>query len=117
MTTKIISIVALASLFAVGRGLAADKLRIAYVSPSMTMAVPWMAKELGILAKNDLAAEILLITGSPRLVQTLISGDVDLAFAGMALFPRCLLNFLPTRRDPATLCVRARGCAATGCDS
>jgi NitT/TauT family transport system substrate-binding protein len=92
MTTKIISILALASLFAVGRGLAADKLRIAYVSPSMTMAVPWMAKELGILAKNDLAAEILLITGSPRLVQTLIAGDVDLAFAGITAITRARMR-------------------------
>ena len=35
------------------------------------------SKELGIFAKNDLVAEILLITGSPRLVQALISGDVE----------------------------------------
>ena len=44
------------------------------------MSSPWVAKELGILAKYDLAAEILLITGSPRLVQSLIAGDVDSSF-------------------------------------
>jgi hypothetical protein len=49
---------------------AADKLRIAYVAPSVSLSLPWMAKELGILAKHDLLAEILLITGSPRLVQS-----------------------------------------------
>ena len=62
-------------------GACADKLRIAYVSPSVNMSAPWLAKELGILAKYDLAAEILLITGSPRLVQSLIAGDVEVADA------------------------------------
>ena len=45
---------------------AADKLRIAYVSPSLSLSLPWVAKEVGMLAKHNLAAEILLITGSPR---------------------------------------------------
>ena len=66
----------------------ADKLRIAYVSPSVSMSSPWLAKELGILAKYDLAAEILLITGSPRLVQSLIAGDVDVVFAGVTALTR-----------------------------
>jgi len=47
-----------------------------------------VAKESGILAKYDLAAEVLLITGSPRLVQTLISGDVDVIFAGVTALIR-----------------------------
>lgn len=67
---------------------AADKVRMAYVSPSITLSLPWVAKELGILAKHDLVAEILLITGSPRLVQTLISGDVDVVFAGVTALTR-----------------------------
>lgn len=77
-------------LFIVSPGLvrAADKLRIAFVSPSVTLSLPWVAKELGILAKHDLAAEILLITGSPRLVQSLIAGDVDVAFAGVTALTR-----------------------------
>jgi hypothetical protein len=44
---------------------AADMVRIAYVSPSISQSLPWIAKETGILAKYDLAAEVLLITGSP----------------------------------------------------
>jgi NitT/TauT family transport system substrate-binding protein len=68
--------------------LAADKLRIAYVAPSVSLSLPWLAKESGILAKHDLAAEILLITGSPRLVQSLIAGDVDVAFAGVTALTR-----------------------------
>jgi len=67
---------------------AADKLRIAYVAPSVSLSLPWLAKESGILAKYDLAAEILLITGSPRLVQSLIAGDVDVAFAGVTALTR-----------------------------
>ena len=45
--------------------LAADKIRVAYVSPSVSQSLPWFARELGILAKYDLTAEVLLITGSP----------------------------------------------------
>ena len=67
---------------------AADKVRMAYVSPSVSLSLPWIAKESGILAKHDLAAEILLITGSPRLVQSLIAGDVDVAFAGVTALTR-----------------------------
>jgi ABC-type nitrate/sulfonate/bicarbonate transport system substrate-binding protein len=67
---------------------AADKLRVAYVSPSITQSLPWIAKETGILAKYDLDAEVVLITGSPRLVQSLIAGDVDVVFAGVTALIR-----------------------------
>src|SRR5262245_22501857 len=67
---------------------AAEKLRVAYVAPSVSLSLPWVARELGILAKYDLLAEILLITGSPRLVQSLIAGDVDVAFAGVTALTR-----------------------------
>lgn len=69
-------------------GLAADKVRVAYVSPSVTQSLAWVAKETGILAKYDLTAEVLLITGSPRLVQSLIAGDVDVVFAGVTALIR-----------------------------
>ena len=64
------------------------RFRVAYVSPSVSQSLPWFAKELGILAKYDLTAEVLLITGSPRLVQSLIAGDVDFVFAGVAALTR-----------------------------
>ena len=67
---------------------AADKLRVAYVAPSVSLSLPWLAKESGIFAKHDLAAEILLITGSPRSVQSLIAGDVDVVFAGVTALTR-----------------------------
>ena len=34
---------------------AAEKLRVAYVSPSISLSLPWVAKESGILAQYDLA--------------------------------------------------------------
>ena len=67
---------------------AVDRIRVAYVSPSVSQSLPWFAKELGILSKYDLSAEVLLITGSPRLVQSLIAGDVDSVFAGVAALTR-----------------------------
>jgi NitT/TauT family transport system substrate-binding protein len=51
-----------------------------------------MAKETGILAKYDLVGEVLLVTGSPRLVQSLISGDVDVAFAGITAITRARMR-------------------------
>ena len=70
----------------------AEKIRVAYVAPSVTQALPWIANETGIFAKYGLTAEIVLITGSPRLVQSLIAGDVDLAFAGATALIRAQLR-------------------------
>ena len=88
------ALVVTAILFTVSRGsvCGADKLRVAFVSPSVSLSLPWVAKELGILAKHDLFAEILLITGSPRLVQSLIAGDVDVVFAGVTALTRARLR-------------------------
>ena len=61
---------------------AAEKIRVAFVSPSPTQSPPWIAKETGIFAKHGLDAEVILVTGSPRLVQSLIAGDVDYAIVG-----------------------------------
>ena len=61
---------------------AAEKIRVAFVSPSPTQSPPWIAKETGIFAKHGLDAEVILLTGSPRLVQSLIAGDVDYAIVG-----------------------------------
>jgi NitT/TauT family transport system substrate-binding protein len=87
-TIRILIHIAIIFLSIDARGFAADRLRIAYVSPSISLSLPWMAKETGVLAKHDLAAEILLITGSPRLVQSLIAGDVDVVFAGVTALTR-----------------------------
>jgi NitT/TauT family transport system substrate-binding protein len=61
---------------------AAEKIRVAFVSPSATQSPVWIAKEAGFFAKQGLDAEVLLLPGSPRMVQTLISGDIDYAIVG-----------------------------------
>ena len=63
LRVHIISVAAIVFFFTNDGILAADKLRLAYVSPSVTLSLPWVAKETGILAKYDLAAEVVLITG------------------------------------------------------
>ena len=89
---------------------AADKLRVAYVAPSVSLSLPWLAKESGILAKHDLAAEILLITGSPRLVQSLIAGDVDVVFAGVTALTRARGPVRMWRSLARRLISQARSC-------
>jgi NitT/TauT family transport system substrate-binding protein len=60
------------------------KIAVAFVAPSVSQAIPWIAKEAGILSKHGLDADVILLTGSPRLVQTLVAGDLDYAIAGVA---------------------------------
>lgn len=69
-------------LLLLGGASAAEKIRVAYVSLSPTQSPPWIAKETGMFAKHGLDADVILLTGSPRLVQTLIAGDVDYAIVG-----------------------------------
>jgi len=76
----------------VSAGSAAERIRVAYVAASVTQSLPWIASQKGILAKYDLTAEIILISGSPRLVQSLIAGDVDFAFAGVTAFMRARMR-------------------------
>src|ERR1043166_1398723 len=71
---------------------AAEKIRVGYVAPSINQFLPWIANERGISAKYDLNSENILITGSPRLVQSLIAGDVDFAFAGVPAWMRARLR-------------------------
>jgi NitT/TauT family transport system substrate-binding protein len=65
-----------------GGAAAAEKIRVAFVSPSPTQSPPWIAKEAGLFARHGLDAEIIFLSGSPRLVQALIAGDVDYAVVG-----------------------------------
>ena len=80
LPTGLLSVALIVFVASSNQAIAADKVRMAYVSPSVSLSLPWLAKESGILSKYDLIGEVLLITGSPRLVQSLIAGDVDVAF-------------------------------------
>ena len=60
-------------------GAQAQKLKLAYVSPSGALATPWIAKEAGLFEKNGLDVELIFIRGASTMIQTLVSGDIDLA--------------------------------------
>jgi len=66
-----------------GSAQARRKITVAFVAPSISQAIPWIAKEAGIFAKHGVDADVILLTGSPRLVQTLVAGDVDYAIVGV----------------------------------
>jgi NitT/TauT family transport system substrate-binding protein len=71
---------------------AAEKIRVAFVSPTPVFAPAWIAKETGIFAKHGLDADVILLTGSPRLVQTLIAGDLDFAVVGLTAVMRARMQ-------------------------
>ena len=60
------------------------KVMVAYVAPGITQAIPWIAKEADLFTKHGIDTEVILLTGSPRLVQTLIAGDIDYALGGVS---------------------------------
>jgi ABC-type nitrate/sulfonate/bicarbonate transport system substrate-binding protein len=65
-----------------------QKIVVAFVSPSETMAIPWIARETGLFARYGFDADVPLVTGSPRLVQSLIAGDFDYAIPGVTALIR-----------------------------
>lgn len=56
-----------------------QKLKLAYVSPSGALATPWIAKEAGLFEKNGVEVELIFIRGASTMIQTLVSGDIDVA--------------------------------------
>jgi len=71
---------------------AAERIRIAFVSPSPVFAPAWIAKETAMFAKQGFDADVILLTGSPRLVQALIAGDVDYAMVGATALMRARMQ-------------------------
>ena len=59
-----------------------QKIVVAYVSPSDSMIIPGIARDSGIFAKYGFDADVVLVTGSPRVVQSLIGGSFDYAIPG-----------------------------------
>jgi len=57
----------------------AEKLKVAYVSPSGALATAWVAKEAGLFEKNRIDAELIFIRGASTMIQALMAGDIDLA--------------------------------------
>ncbi|HZU05313.1 MAG TPA: ABC transporter substrate-binding protein [Chloroflexota bacterium] len=69
-----------------------QKLTVAIVAPTETMVIPWIAKETGIFVRQGFDAEVLLVTGTPRLVQSLIAGDFDYAIVGVTALMRARMQ-------------------------
>jgi ABC-type nitrate/sulfonate/bicarbonate transport system substrate-binding protein len=75
-----------------GETSAAEKIRVGFVSPAPGLSAPWIAKETGGFARNGLDADVILLPGSPRLVQSLIAGDVHYALVGAAAVMRARMR-------------------------
>ena len=60
------------------------KVLVAYVAPGITQTIPWVTKEAGIFTKHGIDADVILLTGSPRLVQALLAGDIDYSLGGVS---------------------------------
>jgi ABC-type nitrate/sulfonate/bicarbonate transport system substrate-binding protein len=58
------------------------KITVTFVAPAISQSVAWITKEVGIFAKHGIDSDVILLTGSPRAVQTLLAGDIDYAIAG-----------------------------------
>ncbi len=57
---------------------AAEKIRLSYISDSPGSSAPyWIAKEAGFYKKYGLDVELIFINGSTRGIQSLIAGDLD----------------------------------------
>ena len=62
--------------------IAQRKVTATFVAPTLSQTIPWIAKEAGIFAKRGIDLDVILLTGSPRAVQTLLAGDIEYAIAG-----------------------------------
>ena len=59
------------------------KIVVAYVAASEQMIIPALAQQTGIFHKHGLDAQVVLVSGSPRNVQSLIAGNFDYTMAGV----------------------------------
>jgi ABC-type nitrate/sulfonate/bicarbonate transport system substrate-binding protein len=75
------------------------KIVVAYVAASEQMIIPALAQQTGIFHKHGLDAQVVLVSGSPRNVQSLIAGNFDYTMAGVTPLVRSRMN----GADPAIL--------------
>jgi ABC-type nitrate/sulfonate/bicarbonate transport system substrate-binding protein len=61
---------------------AVKKVTVAIVSPNEAFSVAWVGRDSGIFLKHGFDVEVPVVTGSPRLVQSLLAGDFDYAMMG-----------------------------------
>ncbi len=60
-----------------------QRVTVAIVSPSEVFSIPWVGRDTGIFARHGFDVDVPLVTGSPRLIQSLVAGDFDYAMAGV----------------------------------
>ena len=58
------------------------KIVVGYASMSSVATTLWIAQEKGFLAKNGIDAQTVFISGSPTLIATLNTGDVQFGYTG-----------------------------------
>jgi NitT/TauT family transport system substrate-binding protein len=68
------------------------KITAAIVSPSEVFSVPWVGRDSGVFARHGLEVDVPLVTGSPRLTQSLIAGDFDYALVGVTAVMRARMQ-------------------------
>ena len=68
------------------------KIVVAYVATSEQMIIPTLAQEAGMFRKHGLDAHVVLVSGSPRNVQSLIAGNFDYTMAGVTPLIRARLG-------------------------
>ena len=68
------------------------KIVVAYVAASEQMIIPALAQQTGIFHKHGLDAQVVLVSGSPRNVQSLIAGNFDFTMAGATPLVRSRIN-------------------------
>jgi ABC-type nitrate/sulfonate/bicarbonate transport system substrate-binding protein len=66
------------------RIVASTPLRLAYTAISPTQSIAWIAYEEGLLRKNGIAAELIYTRGGSTTVQSLLSGEQQIAQVGGA---------------------------------
>lgn len=84
-----------------------QRLTVAIVSPSEVFSIPWIGRDTGIFAAHGFEVEVPLVTGSPRLIQSLVAGDFDYAMAGVTAALRARMQgadpvILATSRNDLT---------------
>ena len=66
----------------VGLGQSRTKVLIGYASMSSVVTTLWVAQERGFFAKNGIDVQTIFIPGSPTLVASLNTGDLQFGYTG-----------------------------------
>jgi ABC-type nitrate/sulfonate/bicarbonate transport system substrate-binding protein len=63
-------------------GQSRPKVVVSYASMSSVVTTLWVAQEKGFFAKNNIDVQTVFIPGSPTLIATLNTGDVQFGYTG-----------------------------------